>query len=249
MTGSSSEGLRSIRSQAAHDGRAASQRIDRVEAQQRWALEVVAEALGPDALRVKLGQERALAFLVAAGWDAHKVDQTRDRWEVDRRERERSVSQQTMRSYSGNGFEGDPRHDERITEAVMRGASNEELRQIMRQVGAEYRQEATRKASEAQRSRDVLWTGRDGRPVLASAPAPLGVSSDPRTGNPRQRSVVRRSVPEPGSEPVGETPMGDVRPVATVCTAHVARAGDKFCPVCGKPRPQPRPEPQEEAAS
>ena len=73
MTGSSSEGLRSIRSQAAHDGRAASQRIDRVEAQQRWALEVVAEALGPDALRVKLGQERALAFLVAAGWDAHKL--------------------------------------------------------------------------------------------------------------------------------------------------------------------------------
>jgi hypothetical protein len=247
MTGTSgSEGMRSIRSAAAHDGRAASARIDRVEAQQRWALQVVAEALGPEALRGKLGQERALEFLRVAGWDAHRVEQIGDQWEQDRRERERSVSQQTVRRY-GDGYEGDPAHDQRITDAIMAGVSGEQLRQVMITVGQDYRQEAARKAEAQRRTQDVLWQGRDGRPVVASSTAvPLGISADPHGGGPRQRSTTHRSVPELGSEPVGETPMGDVRPVPVICTEHVARQGDKFCPVCGKPRPQPH---QEEAAS
>jgi hypothetical protein len=245
MTG---DALWAVRSQGAHDGRAASQRIDRVEAQQRWALEVVAEALGPDALRVKLGPERALEFLRGAGWDAHRVEQIRDKWEADRRERERSVSQQTVRRY-GDGFEGDPAHDPRITDAIMAGVSGDQLRAVTREVGAEYREAARSREAAAARTRDVLWTDRTGRPVVASSTAvPLGVPADPHGGGPRQRSTVHRLVAELGSEVVGAPRMDDVRPVPVLCTAHPARQGDKYCPQCGKPRPQPAPQPEEAAS-
>jgi hypothetical protein len=245
MTG---EITRSIRSAGAHDGRAASQRIDKVEAQQRWALEVVAEALGADTLKLKLGHERALAFLEAAGWSAHKVEQIGAKWEADRRERERSVSQQTIRSYGSNGgYQGDPMHDERVVSAVMRGAPAAELHQIAGTVTREYREQAAEAARQAARTQNVLWQGRDGPVVGNQVSVPLGVASDPRTGNPRQVSVVHRGVAELGSEPVGATPMGDVRPVSMTCTAHPGKQGDRYCAVCGKPRPQAPAQPEEAA--
>src|SRR6266480_742394 len=130
MTG---ETLRSLRSQGAHDGRSASSRIDKVEAQNRAVLEVVVKAFGPDALRGKLGDERALAVLEAVGYQGR--DQIRVRWAGERQQRERAVAQQIV---TRDGYHGDPRHDQRVVDAVMRGASNEELRQILATVRSEY---------------------------------------------------------------------------------------------------------------
>jgi hypothetical protein len=217
--------VRDARSQSAADGRAASQRIDRVEQQTRTVLETVVAALGADGLRAKLGEDRALEMLEAAGYQ--HTDAIRAKWQQDARERSRSVSQTTVRSYNG-GYEGDPAHDQRITDAIMAGASGGELRQIMAVVAREYGEQAARKAAEAQRRADVLWIDRSGKPVVAnSTHVPLGVGADPYTGRPAQQSIVHRGVAALGSEPVGETPMSDVRPVATTCTEHSGHEGDR----------------------
>jgi hypothetical protein len=228
MTG---ELVRNLRAQGAHDGRSASVRIDRVEAQNRAVLEVLVQAFGQDALRAKLGDERALAVLEAAHYEGR--DQIRAKWAAERQERERAVAQQSV---IHNGFDGDPAHDERVTSAIMAGASREAVRQILGQV-AEYAGRARAEAAAASRRDNFMWKDQSGRERLGNAvPAQLGVATD-YTGNPRQRTVVHNDVAELASEPVTPPDMGDVREVVRTCSGHEPRPGEKFCPACGKARP------------
>jgi hypothetical protein len=229
MTG---EMLRSMRRQGANDGRAASTRIDRLEQVIRRQCITLAKAIGPDQLRDRLGAELALQVLEDAGADTTRIS---ERWASERSEREGSAPKQV--STTRNDLDADPRHDERVTAAIMRGASGDELSRILKQVTAEYRERITREAAEGTNRVNFMWIdSRTGRPQYGnSTPVGLGVATD-HDGNPRQRSLVNGSVPELGSEPVGEVSMADVRPVDMTCSEHSGQPGDRYCSVCGRPR-------------
>jgi hypothetical protein len=59
-------------------------------------------------------------------------------------------------------------HDQRVTDAILAGASSQTLRQIMATVTAEYRERITAEAAAAQRRADILWIDRAGRPVTGN---------------------------------------------------------------------------------
>jgi hypothetical protein len=137
-----------------------------------------------------------------------------------------------------NDLDNDPRHDERVTDAIMRGASGDELSKILKQVTAEYAERIKRESAEATARGNFMWIdSRTGKPQYGNRVAvPLGVASD-HNGNPRQRSQVNGAVAPLGSEPVGPTPMSDVRPVVMTCDGHDPSPGQRYCPSCGKARP------------
>ena len=226
--------VRSLRKQGAADGRAASSRIDTVEEMVKRMLLVQATCLGTDRLRDSLGREAALEYLAYAG--VADTSRIAARWDEEQAEREGRAPKQV--TTTRNDLDDDPRHDERVTAAIMRGAGTDELRRILGQVTAEYRERVTREAAEATDRTNFMWIdSRTGQPQYGNRVAvPLGVASD-HDGNPRQRSQVNGSVAPLGSEPVGEVSMSDVRPVAMTCSEHDPREGQRYCPHCGKARP------------
>lgn len=229
----SSQLVRDLRRQGAADGRSASVRIDRVEAMVARMATTVVRAFGADELRQRLGAEDALDLLAAAGED---TDRIRDRWDAERKAQEAAAPRQVS-VVLDEGYGGDPAHDLRVTDAIMRGASNAELRQITSQVQAEYAERARQAAQKD--SLNFMWTDSRGQRRYGDRVAALGVSADPRTGAPLQRSAVNQSVPELGSEPVGPVSMSDVRQVSGVqpCIEHPGQPGERHCTVCGRPRP------------
>lgn len=240
MTSGESPIVAKLRAQGAHDGRSAGVRIDKVEAAVgRQDKLLVALAGGPDGVRAKLGDdERALAVLASAGYE--NLDPLRQRWAEERRQRERAAQQVTVR-YSGDELE--PDQDQRVLDAIARDASDAELfGKIIPAVRKEYADRARAEASRREDVADFMWTDQRGRAVFGNrTPVPVGVSTDPATGQPRQRTlVVNHAVPELGSE---EVPPPDMRDIAAmeemsrVCREHVPRQGEKFCPSCGKRRP------------
>jgi hypothetical protein len=226
-----------LRRQGAADGRAASSRIDRVEAVVTWMATTMVKALGgPDQVLRNVGnREDALEVLRAAGIDTGPVVA---RWDAEQREREGKVPKQVTTHY--DDLVNDLRHDPRVTSAIMAGAGNNELRQIISQVSAEYAARIKAEAAEADRRTNFMWTdAKTGRPVYGDAVAvPLGAPIDPFTGAPHQKTLaVNESVPPLGSEPISAPDMRDVRVVATTCTEHAGAAGDRYCATCGRPRP------------
>ena len=228
--------VKSLRAQGAHDGRAASSRIDRVESMVRRMAATVVKTVGPDqVLRNAGSREEALAVLEAAGLDTGPIVA---RWNAEQAAREAAVPKQVTTHFDSE--RNDPRHDPRVVDAIMRGASDAELRQITKQVVAEYRHRITREAAQASHRRNYMWTdARTGRPVYGDqVPVPLGASTDPHTGTPVQKTLsTNTAVPELGSEPVPAPDMSDVRVMATACTEHAGQPGDRYCSVCGRPRP------------
>jgi hypothetical protein len=94
-------------------------------------------------------------------------------------------------------WSGSPDHDERVTRALVRDASDSELSTIRQQVAAEYRDRAA--GRQAQRQSGVMWRTRTGELVTDGSPAVIGASYGP-SGAPVQRSQVNPNVPELGSE-------------------------------------------------
>lgn len=223
----SSPAVRALRSAAAYDGRSASARIDRVEAVLRAQSQMLVKSLGTDALRDRLGEEEALFVIEAAGMDPAPL---RGKWDRDRRERERASGQVSTKT--GEGYEGDPRHDPRVTAAIMAGASSEALGRITAQVTAEYQARAEREARSAVH-KDFMWIeSRDGKPRYGGGTGqPLGVRQD-AAGNPQQWSTTNTAVPALGSEEVGPPDMSDFRP--RVPCSHSSRPDGKYCPDCGE---------------
>jgi hypothetical protein len=190
---------------------------------------LLVRAFGPDELRERLGPELALELLEGAGEETARIQA---RWDAER-QRQESTTRQVTTTY--NSLADDPRHDPRVTDAIMAGASDAELRRITQEVVAEYGARIELEAAVASRRRDLMWTdAATGRPVVAGeVPLPIGAAHDPYTGNPVQKTLtVNESVPELGSEVVPPPYMGDIReaaPVVQPCTSHLGQPGDRYC--------------------
>jgi hypothetical protein len=134
------------------------------------------------------GRQDALTVLRAAGFDPDPVAQ---RWA------EEAPRRQQFSSRAGDIYADDPLHDNRVTEAVKaHGGSIAEGLDIAAEVTAERRrakQEQLAAAAAAGHDPAVLWTTREGVPLRDGGAA---------NGRPLvpQRSVLRRNVPELGSE-------------------------------------------------
>ena len=229
----SGEVLRSMRKQGAADGRAALTRIDRLEQVIRRQCITLAKAIGPDQLRDRLGAELALEVLEDAGADVTRIS---ERWASERSEREGRAPKQV--TTTRNDLDDDPRHDERVTDAIMRGVSGDELSKIINKVTAEYRERITREHAEATNRVNFMWVdSRTGKPQYGnSTPVPIGVASD-HDGNPApaERGEWLRAASWAAS-PLAPPSMADVRPVDMTCTEHPGQPGDRYCSVCGRPR-------------
>jgi hypothetical protein len=185
-----------------------------------------------DGLRKRLGDELALELLASTG---ENTAQIKAKWQAER-QRQESTTRQVTTHYGD--LDDDPRHDPRVTDAIMRGASNDELRQIISQVTAEYAHRIKAEAAQAARRKDFMWVNQHGVPQYAGeVPLPLGAAHGP-DGSPVQKTLsVDKSVPPLGSESITAPYMGDVRVVATTCTEHAGQAGDRYCSTCGRLRP------------
>ena len=97
---------------------------------------------------------------------------------------------------AGNLYAGDPSHDPRVTEALLAGRPMAEVADLVAEVRAERQQaqqDARAAAAAAGADPGVLWVTREGEVVRdRGAVTPLVP----------QRSLVRKDVPELGSEPV-----------------------------------------------
>jgi hypothetical protein len=233
--------IKALRRAGAHDGHAASSRIDRVESMVSWMATTMVKALGPDALLENLGREQALAVLELAGQDTARITA---RWDAERAEREGRAPKQVSVKHTHPDEAGtDWRHDRRVLDATT--LPDAEYQRVRREVQAEYKQRARQQAEQAEASpvgSNFMWyDSRTGKPVYGDRVAvPLGAPTDPYTGAPAHKTLtVNESVPPLGSEPVPPVSMSDVRAVPTVqpCIEHPGRPGERPCTVCGKPRP------------
>lgn len=152
----------------------------------------------PDALAVfnapagAQGRRDTLLVLRAAGYDPDPVAQ---RWADEAPLRRQS-------STVADPYSNDPLHDPRVLAALGPGGSIAEARDIAAEVAAERRQarqEALAAAAAAGHDPRLLWVTPEGEPLRDGAAA---------HGRPLvpQRSIVRRDVPELGSEPVPPPP-------------------------------------------
>jgi hypothetical protein len=153
----------------------------------------------PDALAVlgaqggPGGREDALRCLRAADYPPEPQAQ---RWA------EEAALRQQSSSTAGDLYAGDPAHDPRVTAALREGHSMAEVADVVAGVAAERRQaqdEALAAARAAGQDPGVLWVTREGA-VLRDGGTARGRPLVP------QSSVVRRDVPELGSEPVPPAP-------------------------------------------
>jgi hypothetical protein len=167
----------------------------------RIVCRLASRALGampaPDALAVlgvqggPGGREDALRCLRAAGYPPEPVAQ---RWA------EEAPLRQQSSTVAGDLYANDPAHDPRVTEALLAGASMAEVGDLIAEVRAERQQagqEARAAAAAAGVDPGVLWVTREGA-VLRDGGAVTPLVP--------QRSVVRKDVPELGSEPVPPPP-------------------------------------------
>jgi hypothetical protein len=173
---------------------------ENVAALARTVCRIAASALrmpAPDALAVYGAQagdgsrDDALLVLRAAGLDPDGMAQ---RWA------EELPVQRQSSSRAGDIWADDPAHDERVIAALRDGRSMAEVADIAAEVAAQRRrakEDQRAAAAEAGRDPSVLWVTREGRAVRDD-----GVT----TPLVPQRSVVRRDVPELGSEPVPPAP-------------------------------------------
>ena len=181
---------------------AAAQAREDIEALARVVCRMAARGLmmpAPDALAVlgaqggPGGREDALRCLRAAGYPPEPQAQ---RWA------EEAPLRQQSSSAAGDLYAGDPAHDPRVTAALRDGRSMAEVADLIAEVRAERRQaEQDTRAAAAAAGQDpgVLWVTREGV-VLRDGGTARGRPLVP------QRSVVRRDVPELGSEPVPPPP-------------------------------------------
>ena len=171
-----------------------------IEALARVVCRMAARGLmmpAPDALAVlgaqggPGGREDALRCLRAAGYPPEPQAQ---RWAKEAPLRQQSGT------VAGSLYAEDPSHDPRVTEALLAGASMAEVADLVAEVRAERQQaqqDARAAAAAAGHDPGVLWVTREGGVVRdGGAVTPLVP----------QRSVVRKDVPELGSEPVPPPP-------------------------------------------
>jgi hypothetical protein len=128
--------------------------------------ECIVQVLGVDLIRAKLGKDRALKVFALAGLDTERISAG---WEAtDPR------TTQVSRSHPDQGYDMDPTHDPRVTQAVLVDRlPAEQVNQIQRTVAAEY---AARRAAASARTVDrsdmgipgVSYDG--GVPVQRSSP-------------------------------------------------------------------------------
>ena len=175
--------------QAAEEHRKAAAGAEQTRRDSAW-LTVMASG-GPDAV-IALARRhgdpaRAVRLLTAAGLDAAGIT---ERWRAD-------APQQHSSSGGAGPWAGSPDHDERVTRALVQGASDGELSKIREQVTAEYRQAAVQRA--ARRQSSAMWATRDGSVLRDGSGVVMGASLGP-DGAPAQRSVVHAEVPELGSD-------------------------------------------------
>jgi hypothetical protein len=176
---------------------AESNAAENVAALARTVCRITASALrrpAPDAQAVygaqggAQGREDVLLVLRAAGYDPDPVAQM---W-ADQAPLQRQSSR------AGNIFANDPEHDPRVIAALRKGRPMAEVADIAAEVAAErerVKQEERLAAVAAGHSPGVLWQTRTGAVVRdegATSTRPLQP----------QRSLVRRDVPELGSETV-----------------------------------------------
>ncbi len=135
------------------------------------------------------GQADALRTLRAAGFDPEPRAQ---RWAE-----EAPLARQAS-SRAGNLWD-DPEHDPRVIQALREGQPLDEVADLVAQITAERRREREEAEAALPVPPDVLWTTREGRPVRESRQATPFMA---------QHSIVRRDVPELGSEPVEPVPPG-----------------------------------------
>jgi hypothetical protein len=166
----------------------------------RMVCRIAASALrrpAPDALAVygaqagDGGRDDALLVLRAAGLDPDRMAQ---RWA------EELPVQRQSSSRPGNIWADDPAHDPRVIAALREGRPMAEVADITAEVAAGQRREKQEQrdaAAAAGHDPSVLWETRDGQ-VLRDDGAVTPLVP--------QRSVVRRGVPELGSEPVPPAP-------------------------------------------
>jgi len=180
---------------------AAAQAREDIEALARVVCRMAARGLmmsAPDALAVlgaqggPGGREDALRCLRAAGYPPEPQAQ---RWAEEAPLRRQS-------STVADPYSNDPLHDPRVLAALGPGGSIAEARDIAAEVAAERRQarqEALAAAAAAGHDPRLLWVTPEGEPLRDGAAA---------HGRPLvpQRSIVRRDVPELGSEPVPPPP-------------------------------------------
>ena len=173
-----------------------------IEALARVVCRMAARGLmmpAPDALAVlgaqggPGGREDALRCLRAAGYPPEPQAQ---RWAKEAPLRQQSGT------VAGDLYAGDPAHDSRVTAALRDGRSMAEVADLIAEVRAERRQageEQRAAAAAAGQDPGVLWVTPEGEPLRDGAAA---------HGRPLvpQRSVVRKDVPELGSEPVPPPP-------------------------------------------
>lgn len=131
---------------------------------------------GPDVLRRITDPETALTVLDSVGSGARELAET---WQADA-PLNPGPAQRTSSAWAGS-----PEHDPRVTELLLRGAPDAEVRAALRQVREEAAGKAIQKAA-----RDREYYGRD-------MPAAVGVSTGPG-GVPLQASTVHNDVRELG---------------------------------------------------
>ena len=136
------------------------------------------------------GAQAALRCLRAAGLDP---DPQARRWAAE------APLQRQASSRPGDLYAGDPAHDPRVTAAILAGEPMDAVADLTAQVTAERRREAEEAEAALPVPPDVLWMTREGRPVRESRQA---------TPFRAQHSIVRRDVPELGSEPAQPVPPG-----------------------------------------
>lgn len=213
----------------------------------------------PDQLRNLVGRENVLRLAAYAGIDPAGMLAG---WDEQDRKMQRQSSTKT-----GEDWRDAVDHDPRVLAAmglepdgnggviqVGPGKSTAEISRISKQVAAEHAERARERERAADRPRQPSPGGITATGSLADAwrsvegfqppretlpPPPIGVRQGPR-GEPVQQSYVDRSVAELGAEKIGATPMSDVRQVVITCTQHPGDPSERFCPVCGKARPEVR---------
>ena len=112
---------------------------------------------------------------------------------------ERPLRQQSS-TVAGDLYAGDPSRDPRVTEALLAGRPMAEVADLVAEVRAERQQagqDARAAAAAAGHDPGVLWVTREGAVLRDGGAVRLLVP---------QRSVVRKDVPELGSEPVPPPP-------------------------------------------
>ena len=213
------------------------------EADRRAVAEAVLCSTPADALRNRIGRGAVVRLYRMAGRDPSGLV---DSWgEADRKVQQQS----TIRV--GEQYEDAPDHDQRVVDALMSGASWAKITEVRKAVTREYAEKARQQARAATATRTPqpgpvtttmgqaeLYRSLEGvsEPRRELPPPPgFGVSQGP-DGAPLQRTAVSNAVAELGSEPIGKTPMNDVREIeirGNVCHEHAHELGQRFCDQCG----------------